>query len=270
MDLGKLTDLQTVDEGIVMLTAYDYPMGRFLDQSPVDMILVGDSLANVVLGLDSTRDVGMQEMIHHTKAVHRGVEDTLLIGDMPYEAYQVAGADPVQNARRFVEEAGCDGVKLEWFDGCLEVTEQILNADIPVMGHAGLTPQTAEEFDVQGTDATSGQAIIEQANRLEEAGCFSVVLECIPESLGEIITSNLEVPTIGIGAGRHCNGQVLVTPDLLGMYERFNPKFAKQYAELGSEIRQAVEMFCKEVQDGTFPGPEHCYQMDPKEADQLT
>ena len=270
MDRGNPMELNKVDDRIVMLTAYDYPMGRFLDQSPVDIILVGDSLANVALGLDSTRDVGMQEMIHHAKAVNRGVEKTFLIGDMPYEAYQVDGSDPVRNARRFMDEAGCDGVKLEWFDGCLEVTENILQAGIPVMGHAGLTPQTAEDFNVQGTDAASGQEIIEQANQLEEVGCFSLVLECIPETLGQIITDNLEVPTIGIGAGRHCNGQVLVTPDLLGMYERFNPKFAKQYAELGTDILDAVNAFCEEVNDGSFPGLEHCYQMDPDEADQLT
>lgn len=270
MNRGRLTDLQNVEERIVMLTAYDYPMGRFLDQSPVDIILVGDSLANVALGLDSTRDVGMQEMIHHARAVNRGVEDTFLVGDMPYEAYQVEGADPVENARRFMEEAGCDGVKLEWFNGCLDVTEQILEANIPVMGHAGLTPQTAEDFNVQGTDAASGQEIIEQAHQLEDAGCFSLVLECIPESLGEIITQQIDIPTIGIGAGRHCNGQVLVTPDLLGMYERFNPKFAKQYGELGTGILEAVESFCEEVNDGAFPEPGHCYQMDPDEAEKLT
>lgn len=251
-----------------MLTAYDHPLASLVDAAGVDMILVGDSLANVVLGLESTKEVGMVEMIHHAKAVNRAVKQALLIGDMPFESYQADSNDAVDNARRFIEEAGCNAVKLEWFDRCLEVAEKIVKAGIPVMGHVGLTPQTAEQlggFKVQGKDADSARKIIEYAKALQERGVFSVVLECIPSQIAQIITEQLAIATIGIGAGEYCDGQVLVTHDLLGLFDRFKPKFVKQYMDLSSPILEGVKHFCKDVEEGTFPDPLHSYSMNPQE-----
>jgi len=216
---------------ITMLTAYDYPLALLIDLAGVDMILVGDSLANVVLGLESTTEIGMVEMLHHAKAVNRAVKHALLIGDMPFESYQADSDKAVDNAKRFVNEAGCNAVKLEWFDHCLEVAEKIVQAGIPVMGHVGLTPQTAEKlggFKVQGKDAESARKIIQHAKDLERKGCFSIVLECIPVQIAKIITDNLSIPTIGIGAGQHCDGQVLVSYDLLGISPNFKAKFVEE------------------------------------------
>ena len=253
---------------ITMLTAYDYPLASLVDAAGVDMILVGDSLANVVLGLASTTEVGMSEMIHHAKAVRRGVKQALLIGDMPFESYQSDTARAVDNARRFVQEAGCHAVKLEWFDRCLEVTERIVKAGIPVMGHVGLTPQTAEQlggFKVQGKDADSAGRIIDDAKSLEKAGCFSLVLECIPSPIAKIITEELSIPTIGIGAGPDCDGQVLVTHDLIGLFDRFKPKFVKQYVDSGALILEGLKRFRQEVEEGQFPDVPHSYSMNPEE-----
>ncbi|MFA4842304.1 MAG: 3-methyl-2-oxobutanoate hydroxymethyltransferase, partial [Candidatus Omnitrophota bacterium] len=215
---------------ITMLTAYDYPLGLLEDKAEIDMILVGDSLANVVLGLDSTTFVGMSEMLHHAKAVARAVKRALVIGDMPYEAYQVNPSEAVGNARRFIDEAKCDAVKLEWFDKCLEVSKEIIQDRIPLMGHIGLTPQTADKlggFKVQGKDAEAAKRLIEQALALEELGCFSIVLECVPDRIAAMLTQKLKIPTIGIGAGVSCDGQVLVVHDMLGLFERYTPKFVK-------------------------------------------
>src|SRR3989338_8872613 len=184
---------------ITMLTAYDYPLASLVDRARIDMILVGDSLANVVLGLDSTTKVGMAEMIHHAKAVTRAVKSALVVGDMPYESYQVNPGESVKNASRFINEAKCDAIKLEWFDRCLEVTQKIIHAGIPVMGHIGLTPQTADKlggFKVQGKDAQAAQKLITQALALEQRGCFAIVLECVPDKIAEIITQKLKIPTI--------------------------------------------------------------------------
>jgi 3-methyl-2-oxobutanoate hydroxymethyltransferase len=225
-----------------MLTAYDYPLASLIDRAGIDMVLVGDSVANVVLGLDSTTKVGMAEMIHHAKAVTRAVKQALVIGDMPYESYQINPEESLKNARRFIDEAQCQAVKLEWFDRCLEVTEKIIRGGIAVMGHIGLTPQTADKlggFKVQGRDAEAAQRLIEQATALEKLGCFSIVLECVPDKIAQIITQKLKIPTIGIGAGIHCDGQVLVTHDLLGLFERFTPKFVKKYVNLTPLIFQA-------------------------------
>ena len=266
-----IQDIMKRKEGgrkITMLTAYDYPLASLVDAAGVDMILVGDSLANVVLGLESTTEVGMSEMIHHAKAVNRAVKQALLIGDMPFESYQTDSDAAVDNALRFVEEAGCNAVKLEWFDQCLDVAEKIVKAGIPVMGHVGLTPQTAEQlggFKVQGKDADSARKIIEYAKALEERGVFSVVLECIPSQIAAIITEQLTIPTIGIGAGEHCDGQVLVTHDLIGLFDRFKPKFVKQYIDLGTPIIQSVKHFCKDVEEGKFPDQLHSYSMNSEE-----
>jgi 3-methyl-2-oxobutanoate hydroxymethyltransferase len=258
---------------ITMLTAYDYPLASLVDRAGIDMILVGDSVANVVLGLDSTTKVGMTEMIHHAKAVTRAVKHALVIGDMPYESYQVNPADSVKNARRFIEEAKCDAVKLEWFDRCLEVTEQIIKTEIPVMGHIGLTPQTADKlggFKVQGKDAEQAKRLIEQALALEKLGCFSLVLECVPDKIAEMITKNLKIPTIGIGAGINCDGQVLVTHDLLGLFERFTPKFVKKYINLAPMISQAIEEYKKEVIEGKFPTKNHSFTIKEEELKKLS
>ena len=258
---------------ITMLTAYDYPLASLIDNAGIDMILVGDSVANVVLGLDSTTKVGMTEMIHHAKAVTRAVKHALVIGDMPYESYQVNPADSVKNARRFIEEAKCDAVKLEWFDRCLEVTEQIIKTEIPVMGHIGLTPQTADKlggFKVQGKDAEQAKRLIEQALALEKLGCFSLVLECVPDKIAEMITKNLKIPTIGIGAGINCDGQVLVTHDLLGLFERFTPKFVKKYINLAPMISQAIEEYKKEVIEGKFPTKNHSFTIKEEELKKLS
>jgi len=253
---------------ITMLTAYDYPIAELVDKAGIDMILVGDSLANVVLGLDSTTKVGMTEMLHHAKAVTRAVKNSLVIGDMPYDSYQVNPDESVKNAARFIEEAGCQAVKLEWFERCLEVTEKIVKAGIPVMGHIGLTPQTADKlggFKVQGKDAEAAQRLIKQAMDLEEKGCFAIVLECVPDRIAELITKKLKIPTIGIGAGVHCDGQVLVIYDMLGLFARYTPKFVKKYADLSPIIAKAVENFKDEVIREKFPAAEHSFSIKEEE-----
>ncbi len=268
----QIQDKKKRREKIVVLTAYDYPLASLIDRCDVDIILVGDSLANVVLGLDSTTQVGMTEMLHHAKAVRRAVKRAFLVGDMPFESYQKDPTKAVFNAKRFVQEAGCDAVKLEWFDRCLEVAENIVTAGIPVMGHVGLTPQTAEQmggFKAQGKDADSARAILANALGLEQKGCFSIVLECIPAPLAAMITQRLSIPTIGIGAGKDCDGQVLVTHDLLGLFERFTPKFVKQYVHLNDSIAKGVTHFCKDVRRGKFPDKAHSYLMNPEELKKL-
>ncbi len=242
----------------VMLTAYDYPTAVLVARAGVDMILVGDSLANVVLGLDATTQIGMDEMMHHARAVCRGAGQVPVVADMPFEAYQPEGADAVRHARRLIE-AGCAAVKVEWFAG-IEAVIRLLRADgIEVMGHAGLTPQTAVDFKVQGRDAASAAAILEQARAMAAAGCFAVVLECVPEGLAREITGALKVPTIGIGAGKFCDGQVLVLHDMLGLNDRKVPRFVKKYADASGLILNAVRQYKEEVISGKFPAPEHTF-----------
>lgn len=253
---------------LTMLTAYDYPLASLVDKAGIDMILVGDSLANVVLGLDSTTKIGMTEMLHHAKAVTRAVSHALVIGDMPYESYQTDPDNAIKNAKRFIEEAKCDCVKLEWFDKCLQVTQKIIKTGIPVMGHIGLTPQTADQlggFKVQGKDAEAAKRLIGQAQELEKLGCFSIVLECVPERIAQIITEKLKIPTIGIGAGAHCDGQVLVIHDMLGLFTRYTPKFVKKYLDLSPLISKAIEDYRSEVSSGKFPGPEHSFSIKEEE-----
>lgn len=270
--IQAILDKKTRGDKITMLTAYDYPLATLVDEAGVDMILVGDSLANVVLGLKSTREVGMGEMIHHAKAVNRGVKKALLVGDMPYSSYQIDLRVAVKNAKRFVNEAGCNAVKLEWFDQCLAVAEAIVNSGIPVMGHVGLTPQTADPsdgFKVQGKEAESARELIQHAKDLEKKGCFSIVLECIPDKIAEIITSELNIPTIGIGAGVHCDGQVLVTHDILGLFDRFQPKFAKKYVDMSPLIVNALKQFRAEVASGHFPDAAHSFGIRQEEIERL-
>jgi len=273
MERKKLTIpdiLQMKSDGkkITMLTAYDFPLASFADKAGVDMILVGDSLGMVVLGYENTIPVTMEEMLHHTKAVRRALKYALLVGDMPYMSYQVSPEEAVVNAGRFMKEAGCDAIKLEWFNGVIEITQAIVKAGIPVMGHIGLTPQTASQlggFKVQGKSAQAAQKLIDSAIALEDVGCFSVVLECIPDKVSEVITEKLTIPTIGIGAGPYCDGQVLVTHDMLGLFERFLPKFAKQYINLAPQIIEAMTRFKQEVESGAFPDSKHSFTIAEEE-----
>ncbi|MDD5078138.1 MAG: 3-methyl-2-oxobutanoate hydroxymethyltransferase, partial [Candidatus Omnitrophica bacterium] len=255
MNVAEIISLKNKRK-ITMLTAYDYSLAALIDLAEIDIILVGDSLANVVLGLESTKEVGMREMLHHAKAVRRGVKNALLVGDMPYSSYQIHPEDCLANAKSFIEEAGCQAVKLEWFEGCPETTAKIAAAGIPVMGHIGLTPQTADKiggFKVQGKDARTARNLIRQAAELEKAGCFAIVLECVPDKISELITRDIKIPTIGIGAGIHCDGQVLVINDILGLFTRYTPKFVKKYADLSPLVSAAVSNFKEEVLRGEFP-----------------
>ena len=257
---------------ITMLTAYDYPLAALVDKAGIDMILVGDSLANVVLGLDSTTKVGVTEMVHHAKAVTRAVEHALVAIDMPYDSYQVNPEESVKNAKILMNETNSDCVKLEWFDKCLEVTDKIIKSGIPVIGHIGLTPQTADKiggFKVQGKDAETAKRLIEQAQELEKLGIFAIVLECVPDKIAEIITNKLKIPTIGIGAGVHCDGQVLVIHDMVGLFERYTPKFVKKYINLSPMILKALEEFKTEVIEEKFPAPEHTFSIKEEEMNKL-
>jgi len=249
-------------EKITMLTAYDYPMARLIDSSGIDSVLVGDSLGMVVLGYDSTVPVTMEEMLHHTKAVRRGVERAFLVGDMPFMSYQAGDLDAVRNAGRFVKDAGCDAVKIEWCEHAPMRASAINRAGIPVIGHIGLTPQTASQlggFKVQGKDAQSASNLMEHAVMLEKAGCFAVILECVPRDLAKKITAKLKVPTIGIGAGPDCDGQVLVTHDMIGFFDKFVPKFVKKYANIYPAVQEAIGLFRNEVETGKFPDDAHCF-----------
>jgi len=270
--IADLLQKKKAGEKIAMMTAYDYPSARLVDKAGMDAILVGDSLAMVVLGYDSTVPVTMDEMIHHCKAVVRGAKRAFIIGDMPFMSYQVGLEKAVENAGRFLKEGGCDSVKLEGGTDMAPVVKAIVRAGIPVCGHIGLTPQTATllgGFKVQGKDADSARSLIQSAKDIEAAGAFMLVMEAIPDLLASKITNELKIPTIGIGAGKDCDGQVLVYHDLLGLFERFTPKFVKRYADLSPMIRDALLRYKEEVEKGTFPGPEHTFFMKREEADKI-
>lgn len=253
---------------ITMLTAYDYPTALSIDQAGIDSILVGDSLGMVVLGYANTLPVTMEDMLHHCKAVARGARFALLIGDMPFLSYQVSTSEAVRNAGRFLQEAGMDAVKLEGGEERLEVIRAIVSTGIPVMGHLGLTPQSVNQFGgfrPQGQDSQAARRILEDALKLEQAGCFGLVLESVPAQLSKVISEKLEIPTIGIGAGRYCDGQVLVTHDLLGLFDRFTPRFAKRYAQFHNEMKRAFAEYKNEVEAGDFPSQEHSYEISEEE-----
>jgi 3-methyl-2-oxobutanoate hydroxymethyltransferase len=251
-------------ERISMLTAYDASFAGLIDAAGIDMVLVGDSLGMVLLGYDSTIPVTMEEMLHHCRAASRGVKRAVLVGDMPFMSYQVSESEAITNAGRFLKEAGCDAVKLEGGTEVCDTVKAIVKAGIPVMGHIGLTPQTASQlggYKVQGRDADSARLLLQSARDLEAAGAFAIVLECIPAQLSEAITSAVAMPTIGIGAGKHCDGQVLVTHDMVGMFEKFIPSFVKQYVNLAPQIKKAVGAYRQEVKNGNFPAEEHSFAM---------
>jgi len=251
---------------ITMLTAYDYFLAKMVDEAGVDGILIGDSLGMVILGWESTTYVTMDDMIRHAQAVKRGTKRALLIGDMPYKSFDTA-EDAVKNAARFVKEAGCEAIKLE--GESYEAASAIVKSGIPVLGHLGLTPQTAIEFKVQGKNASTAKEILEAAKRLEGVGCFGIVLECVPSELAEIITSNLSIPTIGIGAGAACDGQILVLNDILGLFDRFLPKFAKKYADLGAMAKEAISQYKQDVERGDFPKKENSFMMKKEELEKI-
>ncbi len=256
-------------EPIVMLTAYDYPTALAVDSTGVvDAILVGDSLGMAVLGYETTLPVTMEDMLHHCKAVARGARSALLIGDMPFLSYQISVEEAVRNAGRFLQEGGMEAVKLEGGRERLEAVRAIVAAGIPVMGHLGLTPQSVHLFGgfrAQGRSAAAARRLLEDALLLEEAGCFSLVLESIPARLATLISQRLTIPVIGIGAGAGCDGQVLVLHDMLGFFERFTPRFVKKYADLSAEIRRAVTAYASEVQARQFPAQEHTIDMSDEE-----
>ncbi len=264
--------LKNSGKKITMLTAYDYSMARMIDAAGTDIILVGDSLGMVVLGYDSTVPVTMDEMLHHCRAVRRGTEKALLVGDMPFMSYQVSKKQAVKNAGRFLKEAGCDAVKLEGGRDIAHAIERIVKAGIPVMGHIGLTPQTATAlggYKVQGKDLESARKLIKDAEAVSDAGAFAIVLECVPDTIAKLITEKISIPTIGIGAGPWCDGQVLVTHDLVGMFDKFCPSFVKQYAKVSTEINSALKSFISEVASGAFPDKDHSFAGDEEIAKRL-
>lgn len=252
-------------EKLTMLTAYDYSTAKLIDSSGINGILVGDSLGMVCLGYKDTLSVTMEDMIHHIRAVARGTENALVVGDMPFMSYQASIYDAVVNAGRLIKEGEAQAVKLEGGDTVIEQIKAIVKAQIPVMGHIGLTPQSVNMFGgfkVQGKNEKAAKELIDAAKRIEEAGAFSIVLECVPAKLAEIITKEISIPTIGIGAGAGCDGQILVYQDMLGMFSDVSPKFVKKFANVGQVMQEAFRAYIKEVKEETFPAKEHCFKID--------
>jgi 3-methyl-2-oxobutanoate hydroxymethyltransferase len=259
---ATIREMKKRGERMVMIATYDYLTARMADEAGIDMILVGDSLASVVLGYRDTLAVTMDEMIHHTKAVARAAKNALVVGDMPFMSYQASAEDAIRNSGRFLKEAHAQAVKVEGGRGMIKKIEAIIDSGIPVMGHLGLTPQWIHQFGgykVRGKTPAAARGIIEDAKKLERAGVFSLVLECVPWQLARSITKKLKIPTIGIGAGPYCDGQVLVLHDLIGLTGPRLPKFVKRYAEVGKTVRNALEDFKREVKEGKFPTLEHSY-----------
>jgi 3-methyl-2-oxobutanoate hydroxymethyltransferase len=264
LPLTEVVEMKRRGERIVMVTAYDAPTGRLADSAGVDLVLVGDSAAMVVLGHDSTVPASVDEMLVLTRAVTRGAHRPLVIADMPFGSFQVSDEDALRNAIRFVKEAGADAVKLEGAGPTLSRVQALVGAGVPVMGHVGLTPQSATMlggFKAQGRTAAKARRLFDDALALEAAGCFAVVLEAVPAPVAARISERLTVPTIGIGSGPDCDGQVLVLHDVLGLYEGRSPRFARRYADIGAEIRDALERFGADVRSGAFPAEEHTYAM---------
>ena len=265
-------ELKEKQEKITKLTAYDYSTAKLIDESGVNSILVGDSLGMVCLGYEDTLSVTMEDMIHHTRAVTRGAKNALVVADMPFMSYQTSVYDAVVNAGRLIKEGRAQAVKLEGGKEVVEQIRAIVNASIPVVAHLGLTPQSINAFGgfkVQGKSEEAAQRLLEEARAVEEAGAFAVVLECVPAKLAEFISKEISIPTIGIGAGAGCDGQVLVYQDMLGMYSDFVPKFAKQYAKVGEVMRKAFADYNKEVKDGVFPEEKHTFKIDEEVIEKL-
>jgi len=269
---NQIKEMKVEKQKIVMLTAYDYPTAKLVDEAGVPLILVGDSLGMVVLGYESTIPVTMDEMIHHTKAVVRGTKQALVIGDMPFMTYHTNISDALCNAARFIQEGGAQAVKLEGGVTVAETVKRIVDCGIPVMGHIGLTPQSVHQLGghkVQGKTPEAAERLLADARALEKAGAFAIVLELVPAPLSKLITQKVSVPTIGIGAGPDCDGQVQVISDLLGLFADFVPKHAKQYAKLAGSIRTAIADYMGEVKSGSFPTAEHSSTIDESLLEQL-
>jgi 3-methyl-2-oxobutanoate hydroxymethyltransferase len=277
MSRKKVTvlDVQNAkEEGrkLVMCTAYDYPFGMLADEAGMDIVLVGDSLGMVVMGLEGTVEVTMEHMIHHIRAVVRGCKSPLIVGDMPFMSYNISIPEAIHNAGRLMKEGGCDVVKLEGGRDFAPTIEAIVKAGIPVQGHIGLTPQTASAlggFKTQGRDAGAAKGIIDDAKSLQDAGAFSIVLEAVPAPLGQLVSEAVKVPVIGIGAGPYVDGQVLVTHDMVGLFERFVPKFVKQYVQIRPIILEAMSNYREEVVNVTFPTSEHSFTMSDEVLEEL-
>lgn len=271
-NLGDFRLMKERGEKIAMMTAYDYPSARLAEAAGLDVLLVGDSLGMVVLGYDSTVPVTMADMIHHTKAVCRGARASFILTDMPFMSYHISPAQALENAGRLVQEGGCHGVKLE---GGAEIVDQVralVRAGIPVCGHVGLTPQSVTAlggYKVQGRSAEAARKLLDDALALQDAGAFMIVLECIPAQVGELVSRKLAVPTIGIGAGAACDGQVLVFHDALGLFERFTPKFVKKFAALGAAAKDGLDNYLQDVRAGVFPGAEHSFSMNEDELSRI-
>ncbi len=268
---GKLKQMKEDGEKIAMLTAYDYPTAKIVEEAGIEIILVGDSVGNTVLGYENTLPVELEEIMHHTKAVARGIETPLLVGDMPFLSYQVSAEGAVKNAGKLIKQGNADAVKIEGGSEYQEQIKKMVDAGIPVMGHLGLTPQRILQFggfQPRGKKADEAKKILEDAKRLEDLGIFCLILESVPKQIGNRITEELDIPTIGIGAGPHCDGQVLVFHDLLGLSD-FTPSFVKEYADLKSSIKEAIGDFKKEVKSGDFPTSKHSYGMEKEELDRL-
>ena len=269
-----LTVRQAKEEGrkLAMCTAYDYPFGLLADQAGMDIVLVGDSVGMVVMGLEGTVAVTMEDMIHHIKAVVRGCKTPLVVGDMPFMSYNISIPEAIANAGRLMKEGGCDVVKLEGGVDFAPTIEAIVKAGIPVQGHIGLTPQTASAlggFKMQGKDASAAKKIVDDARALEQAGVFSIIIEAVPAPLGKLVAEAVKVPVIGIGAGPDVDGQVLVTHDMVGLFDKFVPKFVKQYTKIRIDIMEALKTYKSEVSGGVFPGPEHSFKMSEETLEEL-
>jgi len=265
ISITQIKEMKRKGEKIAMLTAYDYSTAKLIDEAGIPLILVGDSLGMVVLGYESTIPVTMDEMIHHTKAVVRGTKQALVVGDMPFMTYQVSFDEALRNAARFIQQGGCQAVKLEGGESMAETVKRIVSCGIPVMGHIGLTPQSIHQlggFKIVGKTPEAAVRMLNDAAALDAAGAFAIVLECVPEPLSKLITEQVSVPTIGIGAGKYCDGQVQVISDLLGLYTDFVPKHAKQYTKLFEVIKNATSSYIGEVKAGTFPTEKQSYPLD--------
>ncbi|HZY47789.1 MAG TPA: 3-methyl-2-oxobutanoate hydroxymethyltransferase [Candidatus Bathyarchaeia archaeon] len=270
--VSDFSKMKTQGQRIVMVTSYDYPTSALADEAGVDAILVGDSYGMVVLGYDTTIPVIVDELLTVCQAVRRGANHSLLIGDMPFMSFQTSAEEAIRNAGRFIKEGRMEAVKIEGGRQMAHIARAVSRAGIPVLGHIGLTPQTATlqgGYRVQGKSAFSAKSLVEDAKALEEAGVFGIVLEMVTEEVARVITHSISVPTIGIGSGRYCDGQVLVLHDILGLYPRFTPKFAKRYADLGSTIRGALTEYASDVRRGTFPEEKHIFKMDESERDKI-
>lgn len=270
--VSTFLDAKNNGEKLTMLTAYDYSMAKLIDSCNINGILVGDSLGMVCLGYKDTLSVTMEDMIHHTKAVSRGTENALVVGDMPFMSYQTSVYDAVVNAGRLIKEGSADAVKLEGGADVIEQIQAIVKAQIPVMGHIGLTPQSINMFGgfkVQGKSAEKAAKLIEDAKKLEKAGVFAIVLECIPAKLAKIISEEVKIPTIGIGAGPNCDGQILVYQDMLNMFSDLKPKFVKTFANVGELMQKGIKDYINEVQSNTFPTEEHSFKISEETLNKL-